>query len=232
MRPPCRETLFSYSGSNVMREDGMENRFIPRAGIAIALALAFLGTSVRGDMAPRIFPEGNLDIHVMFENLGDYPEYDFYLKYGLGPGRPPALQYYLTPMVAATPIRLEGRGSSMTAVFLCAVPRGKRLPDPPDWRDTKTDWLRSPPEDGLQSEALPTGMENGMVSAHEDGHQIVYRISIEGKRLRTILVADTVPGRSAWLAGIGLSVTLAIPVIVWLRRSRKSPPDPAGTEQA
>src|SRR5262245_39547576 len=64
------------------------------------------------------------------EHLFDYPEYDFYLKYGRSPGNPYG-GFHLMKVETASFFRLEGGGRRYTPVYLVAVPRGKVLPPLP-----------------------------------------------------------------------------------------------------
>jgi len=48
---------------------------------AIVAILVTTTTTLRADMSFRVFPDSHPDIHIRIENMADYPEYDFYLRY-------------------------------------------------------------------------------------------------------------------------------------------------------
>jgi hypothetical protein len=200
----------------------MKNRFVPLVIASIVLAIASLGGPANAD-GVSFFPRGNYDIRLSFENLQEYPEYDFYLKYGLGKGNPVGA-LHLTPVAPNVLTRLEGNGWRITSVYLCAVRRGQQRPNPPEGFEEGRKWLSTCPESGLQSDALPDGVGDRKVGAQSDGCEIVYQVRVEGNHLQTTVVTNRSPwrGSSTVLLGIGLSLGVAIVVIVWQRRSRRS----------
>src|SRR5215472_4437469 len=94
-------------------------------GTLMVLALLGGATGVQADMAPGPFDwSRDYDPQLRFENLADYPDFDFYLKYGRSrgnPGRDP----HLTRVTSAVTVRLEGSGRRITSIFLIAVPCGQ-----------------------------------------------------------------------------------------------------------
>jgi hypothetical protein len=170
-----------------------------------------LTASARADVgfAPRF----DLDLHVCFENLDDYPEYDFYLKYGLSRGRPLP---HLLPMRSGVMTKLEGQGDRFTGAFLLAMPRGTPAPVPADEKD----WLHTVPPGAIQS-GLLREVSEGIGSI-----ETTYRVRIDGNRLVVEHVGSRSLGsRICWVGGgICLGVTaLAIglaAILIWLRRSR------------
>ncbi len=53
----------------------------------VLIVLGLSSSTVRGDM-PRPFGRSDLNVRLRFENLDDYPRFDFYLKYGRSRGNP------------------------------------------------------------------------------------------------------------------------------------------------
>src|SRR5262249_53038095 len=98
----------------------------------VVLVYFALVSSVRGDLGPPIiikFPT------MRFDNLADYPDFDFFLKYGFGNGNPYASPH-LIPIRSGEAFRLEGGPRRRTEIVLLAVPRGRQPPslkDGPDW---------------------------------------------------------------------------------------------------
>jgi hypothetical protein len=149
--------------------------------IAMIVLFCFVPVgTVRGDLGPPTvvtFPT------MRFDNLADYPDFDFFLKYCYGPGNPYGSPY-LTPIRAGEVFRLKGGPGRRTEVFLLAVPRGQQPPvgkDGPDslW-ETPAGCLQSAPLDGTYAER---------------GWLVPYRVHIENGKLEAAMQ----PGE--WLAG-------------------------------
>ena len=126
-----------------------------------------------------ILPRTNIDIRVRFENLDEYPNFDFYLKYELG------YAMYLTKVESNKMIRLEGVGTRVSDVYLMAIPRGQ-VADPHKHREypDKDNWLRTPQKGALQSPGFPEVF---------NGHEIDYRVQIEDNQLYVIWVKSRTP---------------------------------------
>src|SRR5204862_3053250 len=88
----------------------------------------------------------NTNPQFRFENLSDYPDHDFYLKYGHSRGNPFAATF-VTPVIVGTPTRLEGEGNRFTSVLLIAVPHS--APAPSSHLDS--DWVIEAEPGTLQS---------------------------------------------------------------------------------
>ena len=138
--------------------------------------LAFVGTDLVvyavGYANPGWRELPNLDIRVCIENLDEYPQWDFYLEYGMGRGNP-AASPYLTKVGPADSTHLEGHGRGLTEVNLIAVPRGKPIAPP------KPNWEKQGP---LPEGSLPRTKLPGLRDARES-HEFVYRLRIEGNRV-------------------------------------------------
>lgn len=172
--------------------------------VSAIIALLGLPASARPDAG---FPSPSINIKIRFENLDQYPNYDFYLKYGLSRGRPAP---HITKLESGTMTQLEGRGNRVTSVFLVAIAKGA----PPPKAEDKQDWLSKAPPGGLQSEALP-GLDNGV--------EATYRAHIEGETLRAEFVDSTNPEQNMLLAIAGgcisacvLFVVAVVLLVVWL----------------
>jgi hypothetical protein len=142
------------------------------------IALLSLPAAARPDAG---LPRFNLDIKIRFENLDEYPDHDFYLKYGLS-RRNPTDGLRWTKLDSGALTQLEGPGDQKTAVFLVALPRG--TPPPPVPKENRQDWLAKAPPGGLQSAALQ-GVGNGS--------EITYRAHIDGDTLSAEFVDSVNP---------------------------------------
>jgi hypothetical protein len=118
-----------------------------------------------------------------FDNLADYPQFDFYLKYARGPGSPYASPH-LVPVQSGEAVRVTEGSGRTTQFFLLAVPHGEKPPAP----RAGPDWLREVPAGCLQSGPLQ-GIGLGA------GYLVPYRVSIADGAL------DAVMQPAEWLAG-------------------------------
>src|ERR1035438_2742890 len=116
-----------------------------RCLLLCGLILGTLAVPARADVG--LFPRFDLDLHVCLENLDDYPEYDFYLKYGLSRGSPFA-SLRATEMKSGVMTKLKGQGDRFTGAYLLAVPRGTPIPQP---EQNNGDWLTTVPNGAMQS---------------------------------------------------------------------------------
>jgi hypothetical protein len=136
----------------------------------ILLAFLLPAGAARGDVGPAFLQDATYPA-MRFDNLSDYPAYDFYLKYGHGRGNP-----YASPHLGAVrsgePFRnFEGTGRT-TPVVLLAVPHGQT---PPPLRE-HPDWYDKAPEGCLQSAHLE-GVHEGA------GALVPYRVRIQDGKL-------------------------------------------------
>ncbi len=178
------------------------------------IALFIFPASARPDAGP-----GALFNHfgICFENLDQYPAYDFYLKYARSTGDPAkAAQWLKLESGMMTP--LQGLGGNVTSVFLVALPRGTAPPPLP--KEDREAWLRNAPAGGLQSE--PIRAHNGL--------DMTFRAHIDGATLSAEHVDSVNPlERTLMLIG-GSCLTVFILFIVaivflvgWLLRAKKPP---------
>ena len=117
---------------------------------SVLIALTFVGAS------EAYSPVKKHDLTIAFDNLRDYPDYDFYLKYGHrenGGYRTLHLKF-----IGPEPIRLtlrEKEISEVTEFYLFAVPRDKQVSAPPGKGHTD-EWIRNVPEGTFQVGPLLT----------------------------------------------------------------------------
>ncbi len=164
------------------------------------------------------FPQPNLDIKFRFENLDQYPDHDFYLKYGLGRGNPQASLRW-TKLASGTLTKLEGTGNRVTSIFLVALPRG--TPPPPTPKEDRNDWFSKAPPGGLQSAPLLAN----------NGDEVTYRAILDAETLRAEFVDSANPWqRTLMLIGGGcltvfvLFVFALVLLVRWLFvRAKKAP---------
>ena len=166
-------------------------------------------------MGPSLHEE--IDIRVVFENLDDYPAYDFYLKYGLANGNPYGA-WHLTRVYPAAVTVLEGEGRRLTSVHLLAVPHGQTVPappPPPKWPPPPGNWLTDHPPDTLQAEWLPA--ERGVLMENDSGYLYRYTVSVGDGRLEVTCVGWKAPkGWATILHDVGPIRLLAM----WAASSR------------
>jgi hypothetical protein len=192
-------------------------------------ALVLLGPAagVRGDAAPGLFERSrDFDPQLRFENLADYPDFDFYLKYGRARGNPRS-STHLTPVTSGVTIRLEGKGRYFTEVFLIAVPHGQK---PPALRKDREGLTEEVPG-VLQSHALTGVVYNSSPTDESDGYVLRYSVSIKDGNLevtslpRELIFWEWVRGRLPYLlVGLALFLTVAWIGIWVLRRLRRRKP--------
>jgi hypothetical protein len=179
------------------------------------IALLALPGSARPDAG---FPQSNLDIKFRFENLDQFPEHDFYLKYGLSRGNPMAGLRW-TKLESGTLTKLEGTGTRVTSVFLVALPRGTPPPPPP--KGDRDAWLHKAPAGGLQSEPL---------LANND-LEVTYRAHIDGETLHAEFVHSANPWQrtlmligGSCLTAVVLFIVALVLLVRWLLvRAKKAP---------
>jgi predicted RNA binding protein YcfA (HicA-like mRNA interferase family) len=151
--------------------------------MAVLLAVLSADTA-RGDMGPSFLKNETFPV-LRFDNLADYPDFDFYLLYGRGTGNP--INPHLTRTQSGEPIReFEGEGRIGPTVLL-AVPRGQQPPSPKE----QEEWFREAPPGCLQSTSLD-GVHAGA------GYLVSYSVRVQDGRLEvTRLATEWLPG--PWL---------------------------------
>jgi len=183
-------------------------------GIALTAAafLALVGP-LRADAGFGLFRPAHLEIHVRFENLDEFPGYDFYLKYGLSPGNPYALVLDKVPRETAFGVS-NHRVMPITPVHLLAVPRGQEVAQPPR---PAGDWLTEVPGNGMQSPPLTASAAETLLSADFHQAEVVYRIRIDGNRLEAVWVA-THESKTGGLVCIGVALSTSVTAAFFLWR--------------
>jgi hypothetical protein len=157
----------------------------------LALALVVPVGTVRGDAAPSFLTEETFP-PMRFDNLEDYPEFDFYLKYAHGRGNLVGSPFITQVQSGEAIYHFEGSGRNGGA-YLLAVPRGQK---PPPLRKDH-DWLIEVPAGCFQSAPLKG-------SFSEDGYLVPYQVKIEDGKLEVMMQPKE------WLPGAWS--------ILWLKR--------------
>jgi hypothetical protein len=168
-------------------------------------------------------PERQLQIQLCFENLDDYPEYDFYLKYGRS-AHAPLRHLYLTRVSSGEFVHLEGQGLHLTPVYLLAMPRGQQ-PSLPDkhcrhGRRGGEHWLKFAPDGGLQSTPLIGPDPASPLVVGVEGSRVVYRVTIENGQLEATRVSVELQGQDQLMrlvaVGVGVGVSLGFAsLLLW-----------------
>ena len=155
---------------------------------------------VRGDIGPG--PRDEKFPAMRFENLADYPDFDFYLTYAHGPGNPYGSPHLSRIRSGETFRQFEGSGRNGGAMLL-AVPKGK--PPPSVARDR--DWFEKVPPGYLRSTLLE-GTHLG------EGYLVPYRVRIDKDKLEvTMQTPEIQPGEMtvSWLKRLPW---IAVPVVL------------------
>jgi hypothetical protein len=126
---------------------------------------------VRGDVGPSFLKNEHFPA-LRFDNLADYPDFDFYLKYARGPGNPYGSPYLAQVRSGEVFHQFEGSGRKAQEVFLLAVPRGQHPPSPQRGHE----WLMEAPPGCLQSSPLDG-------TNVEAGYLVRYRVQVQDGRL-------------------------------------------------
>lgn len=136
-------------------------------GIIFALLIASSDlASVRADMIPG----PGVRAIVQFNNIDEYPDYDFYLKYRHRDKGPKLDKVESGKEMVLAPGYVFGE------VFLIAVPRGQALVAP---KEGTQEWLLDAPDGGLQSNRLE-GKEGAPLKT---GYAVAYRVQVKDGRL-------------------------------------------------
>jgi hypothetical protein len=132
-------------------------------GIGDWLIVIFLGIPV-GDALPIFWVNEKLP-PLQFENLADYPDWDFYVVYGHGPGNP-AASPHRAQVYGNEPFRAPfERNERVGPVVLLAAPHGV-TPPTPRYSGTDTDWFRVAPPGCIQSNPLSVPRDASSVLAY------------------------------------------------------------------
>jgi hypothetical protein len=163
----------------------------------VVLALLVSAGMVRGDVGPSFLKPDESFPAMRFDNLADYPDFDFYLLYFHGPGNPFASPHVTRVQSGEAIHHFEGSGRNGGA-YLLAVPRGKPLPP----MDRETETLDKKPTGYLRSARL-----DGTFAG--SGYLIPYRIKIAEDNLEVAMQpSEWQPG--AW----SLSWLKALPCVL------------------
>jgi hypothetical protein len=178
-----------------------------RSRLVSVLAL-FVGFTISGRAcADAGFGSTTIDLTLTFQNLADYPDYDFYLKYGRSNGNPRS-KFFLTKVEPNSPTRLAGEGRHRTDIYLLAMPRGQRISVP---ENGQADWLSAVPSNGLQSTPLkgsPAGDALGNDSA------ATYQVKINASQLevKCTEAKSTASHEGAWILAVLGVICAAVPI--------------------
>jgi hypothetical protein len=139
--------------------------------VLIIVAFFVLAGRAYGDVGPAFLSdEGNFPGR-RFDNLADYPQFDFYVLYAHGRGNPFASPR-LARVQSGQTLQLEG-GGRIGGAQLLAVPHGER--PPAVWDNSKDAWSKAPP--GCLQSTYLDGVHLG------EGYLVPYHVRIEGDKL-------------------------------------------------
>jgi hypothetical protein len=161
-----------------------------------------------------------------FENLGDYPEFDFYLMYGYGSGNP-AASPHLFPVRSGEPFRHPETNGRKGSAVLFAVPHGRQPP------------AVSREHDFFSEKMTPDCLRSSMLEGTSLGkvYLVPYRVRIDEGKLQVTMLSPEIQPVAMTLLWLELLLWIAVPVafcvaLGWLavriaRRLLKGSPSPS-----
>ena len=193
----------------------MAKRFVSLITCGVGLVLAMAND------ANAYKPATNIDLRIRFENLQDFPEHTFFLKFRRGSSyeRNESLQLIELKPGSATAIVASHIGD----VFLLALPRGQKIEVPEAVSD---EWIRFVPPGALQTAALTTVPKGRKLPGHPGDHrrrnsEIVYRVRIDAAAIEATCVdwiSFDPPPSNDWIVFAVLAI-FAAGVLWFLARS-------------
>jgi hypothetical protein len=164
---------------------------------------------IEGDVAPRFLVPDEKFPAMRFENLTDYPQFDFYLMYAHGSGNPYATGYVSRVESGVAFRQFKGKGRIGGAKLL-AVSKGASPPDVFEDRG----WFHEPPSGCLCSEPLE-GSHFG------EGYLVSYRVKLDKEKLEvTMQTAEIQPFEATiqWMKSLScFAVPLAfVGAVAWI----------------
>jgi hypothetical protein len=157
-------------------------------GFPLAMLALLVPAVVCGDVGPAFLQDASFPA-LRFDNLADYPQYDFYLLYAHGRGNP-YTSPYITPVHSGEVLRqFEGRGR-IGGARLAAVPRGQNAL----YLATEERVLLGKAPPGCFLSAPLGGVHLG------ESYLVPYRLHIEDDKLEvTMQSAESQPAETAFL---------------------------------
>jgi hypothetical protein len=176
--------------------------------LACVGALVLAGDA-RADVGLPFFPRDKTNVQVHFQNLHDFPGFDFYLKCSKGIHIGRSGSHQLHQITSRDWTKLFSWGDLGT-VLLVAVPRGQKLPTP-DELPNEPDWLTKELPGTLQSKRLSGSA--GVLSKNDNDGEIVYRVAIDGQNLSVEIVEARLPSRIGTWICLGSIVAVALGIV-------------------
>src|SRR6476661_2940465 len=155
------------------------------------VAAILVGVFVNQACADAGLPAPQLDLNLIFKNLDEFPDHDFYLKYERKFGQPAR---NLNKLEQGVPIHLGGRRSGIGPVVVLALPRGQDVNAP-----ANAERLQSKP---LKADAA------GAALTQYSGYDITYRVRIDGDELDVEWVASSL--NSFWSTARVIAILIGV----------------------
>ena len=136
-----------------------------------------------------------------FKNLDQYPDYDFYVKYGPEPST-------LERVGPGSSAQLFRWGTTLGTACLVAVPRGKVIQEPSQFK-AGPNWVQDKLSGTLQSTQFK--VEDTVLTEHHNECEVSYRIRISGEDLLVEFVELRRPQKklSRLVVPVGIALALA-----------------------
>lgn len=181
-----------------------------------AMTMLTLPSASHADALP--FSHDKVQVLLHFENLDQYPDYDFYVKYGAGPNHERLELERVGPNSFAQ-LFSWGR-TTLGPAFLVAVPRGEPIQHPLRPKE-KPNWLQDKLSGTLQSTQLK--VEDSVLSEQHDECEVIFRVQISGEDLIVECVQLRRPQKLTRIVvpvGITLASAGTVILLVWRKRRR------------
>ena len=176
---------------------------------ALLLALSFVG------FANAYSPVRKRDLTIAFDILRDFPDYDFYLKYGYRENG--GYRSFHLKLIEHDPIRFtlkEKQISELNEFYLLAVPHGKDIAAPAGEGHTDQ-WIRFVPEGMLQVGPLLT--REGLTFP-QNSRPIRFTVSISNGKLNAEHINwhtwETITTEIIWLSPLLLFAVVVLGLVI------------------
>ena len=195
---------------------------------SVALVL-LLGSAIpaRADVIPPMPWQRQLPMYFRFDNLEDYPEFDFYL---IGRSPPSSYPTQVVKVSSGVPTRLFP-GRYGLEVRLLALPRGQPVPKFSSfWSHEEHKWAEVGPPGARYSPQLRATPQAGWTTSFDltDHYLMPYRVTV--RELEIQVEALPAEWRLDYLRTmiLGLSLSLVFVAIgLWIARRRRKAADGA-----
>jgi hypothetical protein len=208
------------------RED--RGMIIFQRGVLLWTVLLASSTPLRADMIPPGPWERQVRQRFRFDNLADYPDFDFYFVYSIDYSRIPYSNESVVNVLSGRPVEISP-GRSGTYVRLMALPKESPVPKfSNSWSTERQRWIREGPSNAIYSPRLKTLPNGGWTTSFDltDQYLTPYRVTMSNGEIQVEQLS--VEWRLDYLRTVILGLSLSfvcVPVGLWIARRRKKGTD-------